>query len=192
MRAFVAPGARQEPGQQDRRDQPGEGGDLDRARRAAHGEIDRECGKGGQAAEQTRRHEGTMACSRQRVVTRGGMQQRIETIADDTQNCHGSRASAYSSRRRAGTPLLIVGSPCQSDLKRTLRRCGVPPDTVSSRGFLDDLTTSSARMVNAGFHRDPHGFEMVDGRAGRITGVGVNRNLRDPRFRRFLRKFSAN
>ena len=31
MRAFVAAGARQEPGQQDRRDQPGEGRDLERA-----------------------------------------------------------------------------------------------------------------------------------------------------------------
>jgi hypothetical protein len=32
-------------------------------------------------------------------------------------------------------------------------------------------------MVNTGFHRDPHGFEMVIGRAGRITGVGVNRKF---------------
>jgi hypothetical protein len=42
------------------------------------------------------------------------------------------------------------------------------------------LTTSSARMVNAGFHRDPHGFEMVIGRAGRITGIGVNRKFTRP------------
>ena len=95
MGAFIAAGARQEPGQQDRRDQPGEGRDLDRARRAAHGEIDRKCGKRRQAAEQPRRHEGAMARARQRIVTRGGMQQRIETVADDTQNC--SRVSRFGS-----------------------------------------------------------------------------------------------
>ncbi|MET0805857.1 MAG: MFS transporter, partial [Lacisediminihabitans sp.] len=36
MRAFVAAGARQEPGQQDRCNQPGKGRDLQRRRRAAH------------------------------------------------------------------------------------------------------------------------------------------------------------
>jgi hypothetical protein len=36
------------------------------------------------------------------------VQQRIETIADDTQNGHGSRASACSSNRRAGTPPLSL------------------------------------------------------------------------------------
>ena len=60
MRAFVAAGARQKPRQQDRRDQPGEGRDLERGGRAAHGKIDRECREGRQAAEQPRRHEGAM------------------------------------------------------------------------------------------------------------------------------------
>ena len=110
MRAFVAAGARQEPGQQDRRDQPGEGRDLERRRRAAHRQIDRKCRERRQAAEQPRRHERAMARARQRVVSRGRMQQRIETIADDTQNCHGSRASACSSNRRAGTPPLSLRS----------------------------------------------------------------------------------
>ncbi len=108
MRAFVAAGARQEPRQQNRRDQPGEGRDLERGRRAAHRQIDRKCRKRRQAAEQPRRHEGAMARARQRVIARRRMQQRIETIADDTQNSHGSRASACSSNRRAGTPPLSL------------------------------------------------------------------------------------
>ena len=61
MRAFIAAGARQEPGQQDGRDQPGEGHDLERARRAAHREINRESREGRQAADQPRRDEGAMA-----------------------------------------------------------------------------------------------------------------------------------
>ena len=64
--------------------------------------------------------------------------------------------------------LLVVEPPCQSDLKRVLRRRGMRPDTVSSRRFLDDLTTSSVGMVNTGFHRPAHGFEMVDA-PGRTT-----------------------
>jgi hypothetical protein len=38
-----------------------------------------------------------MARAGQRVITRRRMQQRIETIADQFQNGHGSRASACSS-----------------------------------------------------------------------------------------------
>ena len=104
MRAFVAAGARQKPGQQDRRDQPGECRDLERRGRAAHREIDRECRKRRQAAEQPRRHERAMARARQRVISRGRMQQRVETIADDIQNCHVSRASACSSCSSADAP----------------------------------------------------------------------------------------
>ena len=99
MRAVVTAGARQEPGQQDRRDQPGEGRDLERGGRTAHRQIDRKRREGGQAAEQPRRHEGAMARARQRVISCRRMQQRIETIADDTQNTHGSCASACSSGR---------------------------------------------------------------------------------------------
>ena len=82
--------------------------------------------------------------------------------------------------RREDAPerLLIVEPTCQSDLKRVLRRCGVRPDTVTSRGFLDDLATSSARMVNTGFHLALHGFELVD------TGTG------GPRRRRINGKFT--
>ncbi len=136
MRAFVAAGARQKPRQQNRRDQPGEGRDLERGRRAAHRQIDRECRERHQASEQPRRHEGAMARARQRVVSRGRMQQRIETIADDTQNCHGSRASACSSNRRAGTPPLSLAPPCQSEIKRTLRRAGRDVKDGAFAGFL--------------------------------------------------------
>jgi hypothetical protein len=45
-----------------------------------------------------------MTRARQRIISCRGMQQRIETIADNTQNNHCSRASACSSDRRAGTP----------------------------------------------------------------------------------------
>src|SRR3954469_7039659 len=90
--------------------------------------------------------------------------------------------------RREDAPerLLIVEPPCQSDLKRVLRRCRVRPDTVSSRSFLDDLTTSSARMVNTGFHLPPHGFELVDTRPARprrgSTGLGINGKFTRLRF----------
>src|SRR2546423_5684812 len=96
--------------------------------------------------------------------------------------------------RREDAPerLLIVEPPCQSDLKRVLRRCSLPPAPVTSRRLLSDLTTSSARMVNTGFHRNPHGFEMVDAPAGRITARASIENLRHHRLRRFLRQFSAN
>ena len=108
MRALVAAGARQEPRQQNRRDQPGEGRDLEGGGRAAHRKIDRKRRKGREAAQQPRRHERAMARARQRIISRRWMQQRIETIADDIQNCHGSRASACSSNRRAGTPPLSL------------------------------------------------------------------------------------
>ena len=61
MRAFVAAGTRQEPGQQDRSDQPGECRDLERGGRAAHRQIDRKCRERREASEQPRRHERAMA-----------------------------------------------------------------------------------------------------------------------------------
>ena len=73
--------------------------------------------------------------------------------------------------------LLVVEPPCQSDLKRVLRRPGARPDAATSRGLLDDLATSSARMVNTGFPASRHGFELVDMRAGKIPGAGVNRKF---------------
>ena len=109
MRALVAAGARQKPGQQDRRDQPGEGRDFDRGRRAAHRQIDRERRERRQAAEQPRRHEGAMARARQRIVSRRRMQQRIETIADDTQNISQlSRFGLFVQRTRRNASLIFA------------------------------------------------------------------------------------
>ena len=135
MRALVAAGARQKPGQQDRRDQPGERGDLECGGRAAHRQIDRECRKRRQASEQPRRDERAMARARQRVVARRRMQQRIETIADDIQNAHGFRASACSSRSTRRNAPFIVAPPCQSEIKRTLRRRCRRSKTVCLRDF---------------------------------------------------------
>src|SRR3984893_7088688 len=97
MRALVAAGTRQKPRQQNGSDKPCERRDLKGGGRAAHRKIDRERRERREASEQPRRHERTMARARQRVISRRRVQQRIETIADDTQNCHGSRASACSS-----------------------------------------------------------------------------------------------
>ena len=108
MRAFIAAGARQEPGYEDRCDQPRERRDLERIGRASESQIDREYGKGRKAAEQPRRHEGAMTRTSQRVITRRRMQQRIETIADDTQHSHGySRFGLSRTIRPPERPLVF-------------------------------------------------------------------------------------
>ncbi len=114
MRAFIAAGARQEPGQQDRRDQPGKGRDFQRARRAAQCKVNRKGRERRQAADQPRRDEGAMTRSGQRVVARRRMQQRIETVADGTQNTHGTRASALIVNKDAPQRLLYL-SPTVSE-----------------------------------------------------------------------------
>ena len=83
------------------------------------------------------------------------MQQRIETIADDNQNTHGSCASACSSGRltlltRRNAPF-IFGPPCQSELKRTLRHRGQPANSVHSPGINALHSVHSTRMVNDRF-----------------------------------------
>ena len=70
VRAFVAAGAREEIGDQDRRHQPAEHAEFERARHAANGDIDREAGQRGKAAEQARRNEGAVARRRQRILLR--------------------------------------------------------------------------------------------------------------------------
>ena len=141
MRALVTAGARQEPRQQDRRDQPGERRDLERGGRAAHRQIERKRREGDQAAEQPRRHERAMPRARQRVIACRRMQQRIETIADDTQNNHGSRASACSSIQTRRNAPFIFAPPCQSELKRTLRRGGRPAKHRAFAGLSRALAT---------------------------------------------------
>ena len=194
VRAFVTAGARQEPRQQNRRDQPGERRDLERGGRAAHREIDRECRKRREAAEQPRRDERAMARARQRVISRRGMQQRIETIADDTQNCHGSRASACSSNRRAGTPPLSLRHRVRANIKRTLRRAGPTVDTPQLCGVF----ARRGRSFNADGERRVsgaarYGFEMVDAARPRFAAKsGINRKFTANQISRIFRKFSAN
>ena len=89
VRALVAAGARQEIGDQDRRHQPGEHADFERARHAAQGDIDRESGERGEAAEQARRNEGAMARRRQRILLRRRMHQRIDIVPHWREETHG-------------------------------------------------------------------------------------------------------
>ena len=162
-------------------------------RRPAHRQIDRESRERDQAAEQPRRHERTMTGARQRVISCRGMQQRIETIADDTQNSHCSRASACSSDRRAGTPPLIFAPPCQSEIKRTLRLGGRPPNTAHSCRFHASRAIHSTRMVNVWFPaRSIYGFEMVDARARTRSAICVSsiKNLRRIKSIAIFREFS--
>ena len=103
-----------------------------------------------------------MACPRQRVTSRRGMQQRIETFTDDTQNTHVTRASALFVVKDAPERPLIFRPPCQSEIKRTLRHQSRPAMTVLWRGFRKPRNIHSAGMVNAGFPTPSrYGFEMV-------------------------------
>ena len=57
----------------------------------------------------------------------------------------------------------IVAPPCQSEIKRTLRRAGRHSKTAFCRGFRMPRKVHSMQMVNAGFpERTGYGFEMVD------------------------------
>src|ERR1700674_3849235 len=91
------------------------------------------------------------------------MQQRIETIAEDTQNCHGSCASACASNRRAGTPPLSLPHRVRANLSehegaRVRGRRQHLPGV-----FARHETVQSMQMVNAGFPAPTrYGFEMVD------------------------------
>src|SRR5829696_8295171 len=58
--------------------------------------------------------------------------------------------------------------PCQSELKRTLRRGRAPTNTVHSREFHVPHDVHSTRMVNDRFRAaSVYGFELVDARAAR-------------------------
>ena len=150
-------GVRQKPRQQDRRDQPRESRDLERGRRAAHRKIDRKRRERRKTAEQPWRHERAMVRARQRVVSRRRMQERIDTIAENTQNCHGTRASARF-QKDAPERLLYRCHTCQSEIKRTLRARGSRSKTRCRRRFRMSATVHSMQMVNGGF---PEPADMV-------------------------------
>ena len=88
----------------------------------------------------------------------------------------------------------IVASTCQSEIKRTLRRAGPRPKTVSSRGFADVAAAHSMQMVNVGFPEPAgYGFEMVDAplhpvHCGKFV---INRKFTPNRINRIFREFSA-
>src|SRR5215475_2911219 len=116
MRSLVLAGARQKPRQQYGRDQPRESRHFQRARGATRCKIEREYRERYQAAEQSRRHESAMTRTCQGILARRGMQQRIQTIANDTYHCPDSRAAAcLSIRTRRNAPL--SAAPCQSEIK---------------------------------------------------------------------------
>ena len=104
MRAFVAAGPRQEIGQQNWHDEPGESRHFQRRRRAADREIDRKRRERDETSQKTRSHEHAMTRPRQRIVSRRRMQQGVEAVLDDGQCGHVACASAYVDTRRAGTP----------------------------------------------------------------------------------------
>ncbi len=78
--------------------------------RAAHGEIDRKGGEGRETADQPRGNESPMPGASQRVISRRGMQERIETIADDACDVHVT--SRFGSFRQKDAPerLLYLSS----------------------------------------------------------------------------------
>ena len=97
--------------------------------------------------------------------------------------------------RRAGTPPLSLRAPCQSEIKRTLRRGERPPNTACirrifacSRGSFD---ADGERQVSS---RPPsYGFEMVDApRDSRFHAarIGINRKFTPNQISRIFRKFS--
>src|SRR5580704_3440935 len=121
------------------------------------------------------------------------MQQRVEAIADGTQNGHGTRASADCVEPTRRKRPLIVAPPCQSEIKRTLRRRLRAPQTVFSSAFALVAADHSVAMVNAGFPRlARYGFEMVDMPVAAISAHKnpVNRKFTANRISRFLLKFS--
>ena len=145
MRALVLAGAREEIGDQDRRDQPGEDHHLERARHAAHDQIDRERGERGEAAKQARRDEGAMARRRQRVLLRRRMHQRVDIIANRREQSHVPLHVRLC--RRA--PLFYVRGSCQRPLKRTLRRRPRPrAGAAAAHRFAAVRRRHSRGMVN--------------------------------------------
>ena len=95
MRAFVAPGARQEIGDQDRDHEPGEYRDFERARHARAREIDRKRRERDQRAEQPRRDEGAMPRRGQRILLHGRMDKAVDIVAKRPDEAQGNHAPAY-------------------------------------------------------------------------------------------------
>ena len=122
-----------------------------------------------------------MARARQRIIARRRMQQRIETIADDTQNTHGySRFGLCRRHRRAGTPPLSLRPPCQSEIKRTLRRQRSRLGRRLGSRFRVALRPSFDADGERRFRKPRrYGFEMVDAPIGAAfcARIAINRKF---------------
>ena len=102
-----------------------------------------------------------------------------------------SCASACSSWQTDRNASFIVGAPCQTELKRTLRSRAASANSASRGDIHRRSSLHSARMVNARFPiRVRYGFESVDARISVLPHLvgGSIENLR--RIQSF--EFSAN
>ena len=112
VRALVTAGAREEIGDQDRRHQPGEHADFERARHAAKGDIDRKARERGKAADQARRNEGAVARRRQRILLRRRVHQRIDIVPHRREETHGPCRTSLTT----DAPLFRDGKSSQTRL----------------------------------------------------------------------------
>ena len=93
---------------------------------------------------------------------------------------------------------LILPSPCQSELKRTLRRGAPLPISVRSPAFAQASGAHSTGMVNGRFPRAAnYGFEMVDARghahfAARISSIENLHRIKSVGFFANFRRFKFN
>ena len=106
MGVLVTSGAREKKGDQDRCHQPAEDAEFERARHAAKGDIDREAGERGKAAEQTRRDEGAMARRHQRILLRRDVHQSVYVIPHWREEVHGFCLTSCTTRR---APFFVSG-----------------------------------------------------------------------------------
>jgi hypothetical protein len=84
---------------------------------------------------------------------------------------------------------LIFVSPCQSEIKRTLRLGGRPPNTAHSRQFRASRGIHSTRMVNVWFPAALDLWFRNGGRATRDRLASSIKNLRRIESFEFAGKF---
>jgi hypothetical protein len=101
-----------------------------------------------------------------------------------------SRFGSFLEKDAPETPPLSFGSPCQSDIKRTLRRSRSPAWSLICRGFLVPCAAQFEGMVNAKFRdRARYGFEMVHAHRADFESASTE-DLRWNPVRGIFRKFS--
>ncbi len=116
---------------------------------------------------------------------------------NNTQNySRHSRFGSFVRQTRRNASFVIAASPCQSELKRTLRRAGPLPNTVHCRGFDAAIHRRICpRMVNDWFRmRRSMVSKWWTRRIRRIwrASAAINRKIYgEIEFRRIFREFSA-